>query len=143
MLIKKKRLLKQGKLYATAIYQNKVIENLSKFKNKKFLERFLTSLGYSSPNDILIQDLSDLIGKADNEEVRETASYSLCKLLTNTASPPLSLLSCSSPSPSCLRKMINCITAMKAEGRFLGNILTAAQQTESQTVREMAIRALG
>ena len=121
---------------------NKVVERLSSFKNKKFLEMFLNSLGYISPSDLVIRVLEDFIAETEVEELRETASNSLCKLMSNTSlSPPLGLLSCSE-SP-CLRKMINCLTAMRAEGRYLGNILSAVQQTERQQDRKMAIRALG
>ena len=57
----------------------KIVENLSKLKNKKFLENYLISLGYNSPKDFLIQDLNEYIGQTDNEDVQETAIYSLCK----------------------------------------------------------------
>lgn len=120
----------------------KAVERLSTFKNNKFLEMFLNSLGYISHSDLVIRDLEDFIAETEAEELRETASISLCKLMAATSlSPPLGLLSCS--ESSCLRKMINCLTAMRAEGRYLGNILSAVQQTERQQDREMAIRALG
>ena len=57
----------------------KIVENLSKLKNKMFLENYLLSLGFNSPKDFLIQDLNEYIGRADNEDVQETAIYSLCK----------------------------------------------------------------
>ena len=57
----------------------KIIENLSKLKNKMFLENYLISLGYNSPNDFLVQDLTEYIGQTDNEDIQETAIYSLCK----------------------------------------------------------------
>ena len=58
----------------------KIVENLSKLKNKKSLENYLISLGYiSSPKDFLIQDLNEYIGQTDNDDIQETAIYSLCK----------------------------------------------------------------
>ena len=57
----------------------KIVENLSKFKNKMFLEDYLISLGYNSPTDSLVQDLNEYIGQIDNEDIQETAIYSLCK----------------------------------------------------------------
>jgi len=57
----------------------KIVENLSKLKNKIFLENYLLSLGYNSPKDFLIQDLNEYIGQTDNEDVQETAIYTLCK----------------------------------------------------------------
>lgn len=57
----------------------KIVENLSKFKNKMFLENYLISLGYNSPTDFLVKDLNEYIGQIDNEDIQETAIYSLCK----------------------------------------------------------------
>ena len=44
-----------------------------------FLEDYLISLGYNSPTDFLVQDLNEYIGQIDNEDIQETAIYSLCK----------------------------------------------------------------
>ena len=44
---------------------------------------------------------------------------------------------------SCQRKMLNCITAMNGEGRYWRNILAQAKQARTQTVRELALKALG
>ena len=57
----------------------KIVENLSKLKNKMFLENYLISLGYNSPIDFLVQDLNKYISQTDNEDIQETAIYSLCK----------------------------------------------------------------
>ena len=57
----------------------KIVENLSKFKNKMFLEDYLISLGYNNPTEFLVQDLNEYIGQIDNEDIQETAIYSLCK----------------------------------------------------------------
>ena len=61
---------------------SKIVENLSKLKNKMYLENYLISLGFSSsssPKDFLIQDLNEYIGQTDNDDIQETAIYSLCK----------------------------------------------------------------
>ena len=55
------------------------VEHLSKSKNKIFLENYLISLGYNSPEDFLVHDLNKYIGKIKNEDIQETAIYSLCK----------------------------------------------------------------
>ena len=57
----------------------KIVENLSKLKNKMLLENYIISLGYNSPEDFLVQDLNEYIGQTDNEDIQETAIYSLCK----------------------------------------------------------------
>ena len=64
----------------------KIVENLSKLENKMFLENYLISLGYNSPKDFLVQDLNDYIGQTDNEDIQETAIYSLCKGRVHSAS---------------------------------------------------------
>ena len=112
----------------------KVIEHLSKFKNKKLLESFLTSLGYNLPNDFLLRDLEELISQTEEEDVKETALYSLCRL---SASSPVW------PATSCRRKLVNCITAMRAGQRYLSDILSECRLMGTQAHRELAMKTLG
>ena len=44
---------------------------------------------------------------------------------------------------NCQRKMLNCITAMKAEKRYWRNILVQAKLAGKQSSRELALKALG
>ena len=44
---------------------------------------------------------------------------------------------------SCQRKMLNCISAMKAEKRYWRNILVQAKLAGKQSSRELALKALG